>query len=165
MKGMNLRVGNKLVEGGRVFRVFKIGKKKFNGKTDRVIHYRPLFNKNINDFVCSVPETSLSEMNIRRPLSRKELKEILGSLSKKAGGLRINNDVEAKEVLKSNSAERVSKLIKTYWKKKDNVDEVFTKNKKDILEGGIEKLAEEVALSYRISPESAKEKILQQLGG
>ena len=83
-KRKKIRVGSKLVEMGKVYRVYKIEKSKTNGEVRKIIHYKPYFSKtNTNMLVCSIPEGSMDDANIRRPINIKDAREILRTLRKK----------------------------------------------------------------------------------
>lgn len=160
------RVGSRVVEGGKVYRIFKIEEKKKNGKIRRILHYRPFF-KEISDstLVCSIPENSLDISNIRRPISKEAVGKMMTQLAKKGEvKTQIDHNI-AKELLNSNDVYKVSKVVRKYWKEKRSNESEFTKNKKDILENAVGKIVEEVALAYKVSLKTAEEKIKLALQG
>lgn len=156
----SLRIGSKIVEKGKVYRVFKIDKKKLNGKTERIIHYRPFFKNQISQsFECSIPESNMEEANIRRPVSKKRARELMKSLSK---GVRITkplNVTKAKDALKLNDIEESIGILKRYWEVRSRDEDGFTKSKKDVLESAMNRVIEELALVNRVSPDTAEKRV------
>jgi len=158
------KTGDKIVEGGEVFRIFKIEDIKIEGKKQRLIHYKPFFPKSDSpDAVYSIPEKSIKETSIRRPLSKKELKEILDELKKKgkpAVALDIN---DAKEVLKECEINNIVALIKTLWVEKKAGEDSFTKSRSNVFEAAVDTLYQEFAFVNNITLEKASDKIYAAL--
>lgn len=163
-KRKKIRVGSKIVEMGCVYRVSKIEKKQGNGTPQRIIHYEPFFPKQDSMMVrCSIPELSFEEANIRLPIPRKEAKTVLRSLSDRVINRDKLDDVQAKEDIKLNDIYVTTRVVKTYWRaKKTDVDD-FPKKKRDILDCAICRIEEEIAVIYRISPGTARDRITQAL--
>lgn len=156
----NHRVGSKIVERGKVYRVFKINKKKYNGKVERIIHYCPYYKDPIcSGIVFSIPESSLSITNIRHPVTKNEMLQHLKFLSKRSRNLAPIDAVQAKTVLNLNDIEKTIEILKCCWTEKRKDDDTFSKPKQEILELAIERTIEEVALIFEISLEKAKNKI------
>lgn len=162
---INYRVGTKIIEAGRVYRIFKINKKKFNGKTEKCIHYRPFFkNSPQRQITCSMPETSFLSSNIRKPASKKTISELLTYLSKKAGGLTPLDAVKAKADLVSKNDFKVNiKILRKCWAEKKRKENGLTRRKQEVFNIVLEGLTEEIALAYRISLQTAENKIMEKL--
>lgn len=77
------KVGDKILDFGQVCQIFKIKRKKDSeNKDDRIIFYRPYFKTKKNKgTVCSIPAANVDKANIRKPISKKQLKEILNTLA------------------------------------------------------------------------------------
>ncbi|HLA03650.1 hypothetical protein A3D84_03290 [Candidatus Woesebacteria bacterium RIFCSPHIGHO2_02_FULL_42_20] len=159
----NIKIGSKLVEGGKVYTVYKIEEKTIDGAPRRIICYKPHFSDYTNDtVVCSLPEDNLQEANIRRPISLTELENIIRNLS--SGPQREELDVvEAKVTLGGNDIYESVEILKIYWREKNKNEEGFTKAKKDILNLALEKIVEEVALIQKTSLEAARTAITKAL--
>ncbi len=156
-----LKIGSKIIEGGKVYRVFEIEEKKVNGKIEIIIHYQPHYTDVSNKtLVCSIPESSLKKINVRRPVSKKEMNELLGNLSKRSKKRNALEIVKAKSILSLNDIYKTVIVIKRYWREKKKEGDSFSKSKKDILDMAINKTVEEVALVTGISLSKAKDKII-----
>lgn len=163
-KKLKLKVGSKIVEGGKAYKVTRVEKKKIKEIDQKIIHYEPYFkDSNNRSLICSIPESSLEDANIRKPVTAVVIKEILKSLSKKPKYTQPLNNLKAKEVLKTNGIRRTSKVLKNYWRAKIKNDGMLTKSEKDVFEEALQKLAEEVAMIQRTLPRTAETKILNAL--
>lgn len=159
-KNLKFRVGNKLVGVTNVYRIFKIEEKKVNGEVKRLIHYKPFFETSINkSLICSIPEENICDAIIRRPVEKEVIKKIIKYFSKSTRRGKSIDSATAKEILKSNNINEISTLVKKYWWEKQIDSYAFTKNKSNILEKGLRKVAEEYAIVYQVALSSA-EKIL-----
>lgn len=161
----SLKVGDKIVEGGRLYRVFEIKKRDTgNGETEKIICYRPYFKSvETRSLICSIPIKNLTKTKIRKPLKKRDLLELLKAELKKPV-IQTPNDInKAKDYVASNNPKHVAKLLKCMWLEKGNSDTNFTKSKKDMFELAIKNLEEEVAYVNHITLEKAREKITETL--
>ena len=79
------KVRDKIVHFGRLYRIFKIKKKKAKDKEEKIILFRPYFKNPRNRAVIrSIPINNIGQTDIRRPISKKELRQLLEELSKKS---------------------------------------------------------------------------------
>lgn len=155
-----LRIGNKLVEAGRVYKVFKISFENSNGRKERTIHYKPHYQGiNTESLVCSIPECNLEHTDIRTPIKKAEMSQLLEYLSKKSNRKWEVDVVNAKTTLNLNDVHETARVAKVFWREKMKKNVNFTKTKKDVLEAAIDQMVEEVALVIGISVNTAKEKI------
>jgi RNA polymerase-interacting CarD/CdnL/TRCF family regulator len=154
---IKLKVGSKFVERGEVYEVFKICKGK--------IYYRPFFAKSRNNsFVCSIPRENLEMINIRKPITKSELKEVLKSLSRKSKA-EIKLDITAaKSTLNLNQIDKSVSVIRRFWAVKTREGDGFTRAKGEVLKLAVSRIVEEVALVGKLTPEKAEEKIKLALG-
>jgi len=163
-KKRQYKVGDKVVEPGNVYRIFKIEKKKNGeGQLQKVIFFKPFFEaKNESKIVCSIPVKNIRKIDLRRVLSKKELQELLGQLKK---GIKLESPTDAKElkeILNLNDLTETVRVLKTLWKEK-NTFENFSKSKKDVMDAATESFAQELASVKGISLDKAREKIIQAL--
>ncbi len=154
------KVGDKIVEFGQVFRIFKIETYEDGaGKIERILHFRPFFKSNENKgMVCSIPETNLKETKIRPPISRDNVKELILKLSTKPKREMETDINTVKEALGHNDVFQTALVLRTLWVEK-TTSETFTKSKKDMLEMAVSRLVEEVALVVDLTLDKADDRI------
>ena len=161
MKKKKLRVGDKIIDLGQVFRIFKIEKKKDgNGKSEEIIYFKPYYQtEKTHDMVCSIPIRNINQTNIRRPMKKEEFKMLIEKLKKRK---KINNFYDlnkAKLLLKSNRPLDIVNLLRSLNMEKKEKKENFSKSKQDVLRKTINLLIQEFALVSKITLEKAQEKI------
>lgn len=147
-----VKVGSKFVERGDVYQVYKVDEKK--------VYYRPFFAKTKNNsYTCSIPRENLGMINIRKPIIRNQLNEILRSFSKKSSNKADLDVIEAKSVLDMNQIEKSSSVVRKFWRAKERDGDGFTRAKNEVLKLAISRIVEEVALVSKSTPEKAEERI------
>ena len=159
-KQRKFKVGDKIVAFGQDYRILKIeAKKDSEGNEERILHFRPYFKSNDNKgMICSIPETSIKDTNIRRPVSKDTVKELIVKLSTKPKK-DVETDVNSvKEVLGQNDVFETATVLRTLWVERATA-ESFTKSKKDMLEMAVSRLVEEVALVVDLTVDKANDKI------
>lgn len=152
------RVGDKVVCGGYLYRIFKVD------SNDSVIFFRPYFRSNKNTTtVRKIPVVNLDKTNIREPMSKKQAVEILSLLkeNKIENGFADLN--EAKDLLLRNDLYGTVKVLRWLWQDKQDEDKSFTLSKKRVYDMAIERLMEEIAYVHGITLEEAEEKIHKHL--
>lgn len=163
-KTSDFKLGSKLIEKGKAYKVFKVKKERVGEKTETVIYFRPLFQTSINEsLICSIPEGSLANTDIRKPTSVMEVKLLLKSLSKRLKKKRDLDVVKAKSALELNDIYAAAKVLKRYWKEKKESGVNFSTTKKDILNIAANRVIEEVALAIGLSLDEARKKITSAL--
>lgn len=160
------KLGDKIVHFGKVFRIFKIKKQKgITGKKEKVIFFGPYFkNKENKSLAYSIPLKSIDKTKIRKPISKKELKNLLEKFLKKSEIETPVDLIQAREELKLNDLCKNVQTLKRLWREKNNELTNFTKSKQDVFRLSIKQLVEEVAFVSGLSPAKAKEKIKKALG-
>lgn len=160
MKKRKYKVGDKIVELGQVFKIFKIKKiKDSNGDLGRAIFFKPYYpTKQIASLVCSIPIKNIEKTKIRKPISQKEFEQLIKRLSNKKNLAEFPAINKAKELLKSSNPADTVEVVKTFCKEKEN-SENFSKSKKDIFNLAMENLVEEFALVSKVSLEAARKRI------
>ena len=85
MQKKKFKVGDKIVEFGQVFRIYKIEKiRDSNGELERAIFFRHYYQRrNIATLVCSIPIKNVEKTKMRKPISQKEFRLLIKKLKKK----------------------------------------------------------------------------------
>lgn len=161
------KVGDKIVEIGQVFRIFKIKREKNGeGEYERVIYFKPYYNtKYATDLVCSIPEKNIDKTHIRKPISRGELKVLFQKLKKRKRIADFPSITKTKENLKSADLSDTINVLKILYREKKKKPESFTKSKKEVLNSALDKVVQEFALVSGASLEKARKKINLALQG
>lgn len=156
----NFAVGDKIINFNKVYIIFKIIKEKIKDKKEQIISFKPFFkNEKKNSLTFSIPVNNIDKTNIRKPLSKKELKQLLNELSKTPD---IETPIEIDKInddLNSNDPNIHVQILKCLWREKNDETTNFTKTRSDVLGLTIKLLLEEVALVSGVSLEKAEEKI------
>ena len=155
------KLGDEIIDAGFAYRIFEIKKSKdLSGNKERFIFYEPCFeSKKINRVICSIPIKSIEKTHIRKPISKKGLKNILESLSEAPDGESQINTTVFREVLRFNDAQKTAEILKLLWiDKKDELTN-FSRQKQDVFQQAMKRLTEEMALVAEISLVEAREKI------
>lgn len=160
-----LRVGDKIVDFGQVFRIFKIKTQKSrSGKKERVIFFRPYFRTDKNkDYVSSIPIGSIPLTRIRRPFSKSRLKKVLGKIAARPKNTNPVNVNRAKEKLKLNNPEATARIVRRLWRDKQDEETTYPTSKQLLMKTAMKGLIEEIALALKTTPEKAKERVEEEL--
>ena len=160
-----LKVGDKLVDFGQVFRIFKIEtKENSDGEIERILHFRPFYKTgDYKGMVCSIPENSLANTKIRRPVSKETASEIVKKLKNKPEESMATDIDTVKQILGNNDPHETMRVVRSMWIEKIKTDTTFTKSKSDIFELAIYHLAEEIALVTNASPDTVHKKVKNTL--
>jgi len=154
-----LKVGDKIVDYGHVYRIFQITKKGENGSSDRILHFRPYYNVDlVKDVICSIPESGLTDTTIRLPIEIAELRELVLRLSVKPKYTEIPDAQAIKDTLNENDPSKLVDILRILWSEKRK-EEGFTKSKSDLLELAKTHLVQEAALIWGITLENAQKKV------
>ena len=160
MENKIFKVGDKIINFNKVYRIFKIIKQKGEDKKEKIISFRPYFRtKDKRSLTFSIPVTSIDKTNIRKPMSKKELKQLLSELSKTSNIKTPIDIIKTREQLSLNDPDIHVQILKCLWKEKNDGTTNFTKIKSDVLGLAIEFLTEEVALVSGVSLKKAEKKI------
>ena len=160
-KKKTYKVGDKIVDYGKVFRIFKVKKEKnSDGEVERVIYFKPYYReKRTPSFVCSIPLKNIEKTEIRKPLSADEVKLLFRKL-KRRKKLEEHTDIsKTKELLRGNDPVNNVNLIRILWIEKKHKAEYFSKNKRDVFNSAIDRFAQEFALVKGVSLKKAKERV------
>lgn len=156
------KVGNKIIDYGQVYKIFKIKKEKnIDGEKETVIFYKPYFEGKEKTVVCSIPVKNIDKAKIREPILKEELEKILNSLSKTPDIIDRVNTTQLREELNLNNLQKTAQVLKILWIDKNDETTSFTRWKQEVFNMAMERLIEEVALVCDLSLSQAREKIEQ----
>lgn len=158
-------VGDKIVDFGQVHRIFKIKKKKGpKGKEKKVICYRHDYKTPFNQGLSySIPMANIAKTNLRRPISKKELRRLLKKLAKKPRAKVTFSPIKATAALNLNNPDKTIRVLKSLWLEKNDETVNFNKTKQDIFELAMKRLVEEMAFVASTSLTKARKKIKKAL--
>lgn len=146
---IKFKKGDKIVRFGRVYEIFKITEDEnpVTEEEETIIHFKPLYETQANQsLICAIPVDNLDKTSIRQPMSKEEMEELLDFLKSKIEMKKRFNTRQAKEILKSNDAEKISLILKKLAIVRRDPDTNFTYTKKRVFRQGLKRLQEEVAL-------------------
>ncbi|MBU1089014.1 hypothetical protein KKA02_04025 [Patescibacteria group bacterium] len=152
MDKISFKMGDKLVDGGRVYKIYKIKKD--------ILFFEPFFKEDKDTLLTSsIPVSSISKTNIRKPVTGKEINEAIKFLSVKrelALPLDINT---ARNLLDSNDINQTVSILKRLWIEQKDPTRPFATSRKNIFRLALKQLAEELAFLSHTSIEKATDKI------
>lgn len=162
------KVGDKIIDIGQVHRIFKIKKKEnSDGETEKLIFYKPFFKSEKDpSLICSISQSNLSETNLRRPASKKKIKETLKLLSKEPETVTKVDVRTASVYSKNNDLAVITRSLKMLWwerVEKKYEGKSLTSKKKRVYQNAMRHLTEEISIVEGISLKKAKEKIKRRL--
>lgn len=168
-QGRSYKVGDKIIDFGQVYRIFRIEKRQIaKDQNEKIIHFKPYYKTEQNrDLSCSIPIKNIGLTNIRKPISRSRMSELLKKLSEKEDKKMVVNTIQAKQKLKSDKPGVTIQILKGLWMDKQDETTNFTGNKQNFLKLSMQRLVEEVAFVFDISVVQAGNKIrgkLKKLG-
>lgn len=157
-----IRVGDKIVEKGRVYRIFKISTKKVKGEEKRVAHFRPYYKKDkYSSIISTIPVENIKSANIRRPVDKKTLTDIRkilsGNVYTKKADLK-----DLKEKFIENKIKETAKVVKYLWEEKQR-RERLPPSKKKLFQNTMRSLAEEFAFASDRKLQKGKESVQRAL--
>lgn len=155
------KIGDKIVDFGQLYRIFKI--KKQSGAKDRkgeIIFFRPYLKTRKNrTLIRSIPVNNIDRTNIRRPIAKKELRRLLRELSKKSDKKPPININKTMGELSLNDPYINVEIVKSLWKEKNDESMNFSKSREDIFSLALNRLVEETTFVNGISLIQARKKI------
>lgn len=161
-----IKVGDELVEYGKVYKVFAIEEKKmYDGKTEVHVFFKPFYETvETRTLSCAIPLKNISQANIRRPLLKKTMTEVLDILSDgEFESVEITDVTVAKEILKLNNPHESARVLRTIWDELHNEDLNATKSRKDMFDLSMKILAQEVAYAFDLTLDKAEKKLERAL--
>lgn len=162
-KKVRFKVGDRIVEAGRVFRIFKVRYEDAKDEEKKVIYFKPQFKKNKNALECCIPAENADDARIRKPVTKKEFKELLKTLAKRARKSGKVNTSTLKDKLNKNRARTTAYVLRKLWVDKHNENTSFSPTKKRIYKKALRNLSEELAWLEKTSVQNARKKIKERL--
>lgn len=134
-------------------------------KKDDVVYYQNYYtSRNRQRQYCTIPYSQLVLSRCRKPITRKEAKKILNSLSQSSTiETSIDPDMEPEDVLKQNNIYQTSSLIKKYWMFKHLSESGLSPTQVDLYQSSLSQVTEEMAFVLSLDFTSARKKILKAL--
>lgn len=158
---MTFKVGDKIVRFGQVYRIFRIKKqKRTKDEKETIIFFSPYLKTRKNrTLICSIPVNNIDKTNIRRPISKKGLRQLFKKLSQKSDIKTPFNTTKARGQLSLNDPYENVEILKHLWQEKKNESTSFTKTREDVFRLALKRLMEEVALVKGVSIGEARRQI------
>lgn len=159
------KVGDKLVDSNHIYRIIKIKKAKvFNGDREECLFYEPFYKtEKCNSLICSVPKSNIDDAKLRKPVTKKKIKETLKLLGKRKNGEEKINISEADTFIKENDPLETAKLLRLLWLERQSEDRSLSTRKKHLYENSLRHLIEEITIVQRIGLKTAEKKIKRRL--
>lgn len=153
--------GDLIVDKGRVYKIFKVRKKKDEeGEEQRIIFYRPHFkNKKNETLEISIPAENIEESEIRKLVSEERMDEALESLEELFDLDKRLNIKSAKAVLGGNDFDETVEMLRKSWADKENEEVNFTTSKRRVFRRLKKRVAAEMASINDISLNEAQKRI------
>ena|SRR3972149_5982504 len=161
IKKKKYKIGDNIIELGKVFHIFKVVKTKSkDGAIERVLYFKPLFGEGSSaSLICSIPSKNIKLTKIRKPINIKQLKELISRFGDKSITLKTEPGSDYKEYINSNDPVDTVDLIRHLHSERKKSPDNFSSSKDHILKTSKDKLVQEFALVARTTLEKAKEKI------
>lgn len=157
----HLKIGDKIVDFGQVYKIFKIKKDKaLDGTREEYLYYKPYFKSDKNfSLICSVPKSNFKKANLRKPVTKKKTNEILEILGKKPNDETKVTPKQVSDYLKKNDPTETARLLKLLWLEKQSEEKKFATRKKTIYQNTVRCLVEEISVVQKIGLKEARQKI------
>ena len=157
--------GDILIDFGKAYKVSDIKNQlNLSGKKEQYVIYKPCFASGFNNtLICSIPISSLSDANIRKPLKKHELSGLLNFENEGFDDGIEQDGMKTDKILQSNDPIKISKLLKKLWVSKTDIKNKPNRTCQKICNEAIAMLSQEIAIVYNITEEQAEEKLLSRL--
>lgn len=144
----SFKVGDMIVRFGEVCQIIRIEKRKNDdGNAEEILYYKPYYAEHrVNEVTYSISVKNLSLASIRKPISKKELLDLIKVLSKTIEVDVPINIIEYKEAFNSNNPHEIAYTLKRIWIEKQEKADGISKSKNELYNASIKILVEEVAL-------------------
>jgi RNA polymerase-interacting CarD/CdnL/TRCF family regulator len=161
----SFKAGDMVVRFGQVCQITRIKKvKNDDGSLEEILYYKPYFaERQVNEVTYSISVKNLSMASIRKPISKKELIDLIKVLSKTIKVDVPINIIEYKEALSSNDPHEIAYTLKRIWIEKQEDAEGISKSKNELYKASMKILVEEVALLKKTTVSEAKKIIKKAL--
>lgn len=154
--GLILKVGDRVVRYGRVLKVFQIKSK--------TVYFKPNFaSPSNNSLVYQMSSQNVKGSNIRKIVSKKELKDLFDSILSLPEELGAINSMEVRSSLSGNDLTETFKAIKNLWLERIGKTASLASGKLSIYQQALEQATEEVAAVRNLALDKARQVIMSAL--
>lgn len=150
--------GDVFIRFGKIYQIFKIETKKIAGGSEQVIFYKKLFPGKNGEIICSIPMDNLERIKIRKPYSKKEIKDFFKFLKQDPDPKKEFNFKLIKDPY-SFDLDDVAAIIKKLRLEEKNPKITLTFSKRDLLTILFDSIKEEIAYVLELDLNKAEEKI------
>jgi len=160
----SFNVGDHIMQQGQAFLITSIQVIEKEDSEDQLLKYKPVFEiGRYKNMICSIPLTSLSLADIRKPISPEMAEEILTILGDEPDiDVQVNLKT-AKSFEDSNVNIDTAKLAARLAEEKRDPDTNFSSSKSFLLEKLVSNMAQEFAVIKDIELEAAEALIRKHL--
>lgn len=156
----NYAVGDYIVDSSCVHVITAIKQQKGpSGQAETYLFYEPVLGSD-KRYVASIPVKNLEKSGTRKVLTVKEAEKLMADLANKSIDGEYDT-VMAREEVYRNEPERIVKVLKYFWKNKDEL----TKTDANLTEEILEHLCREIAFVTNKKTLAVKETMMKTLGG
>ncbi len=161
----SFKVGDMIVKFGEVCQIIRIEKRENDdGNAEEILYYKPYYaERQFSEVIYSIPVKNLSLASIRKPISKKELLDLIKVLSKTIEVEEPINIIEYKKSFNSNDPHEIAYTLKRIWIEKQETADGISKSKNEIYKASMKILVEEVALLKKTTVSEAKKIIKKAL--
>lgn len=160
----SFNVGDHIMQQGQAFTITSIQIVEKDNAEEKLLKYKPVFEiGRYKNMICSIPLTSLSLADIRKPISIEMAEEILSILGDEPDVEVQVNLKTAKSFEDSNVNIDTAKLAARLAEEKRDPETNFSSSKSFLLEKLIANLAQEFAIIRGIDLEEAESLIRMHL--
>ncbi|RLC34087.1 hypothetical protein DRH14_03700, partial [Candidatus Shapirobacteria bacterium] len=104
----SFKKGDKIVDGGRVYQIYKISKE--------IVFFKPFFKEDEHTaLTSSIPLDSISKTSIRKVISKSEMNSALKDLASKSESANPLDVNLARNLLQTNDIKEVVSVLKRLW--------------------------------------------------
>ncbi len=157
MQQMDFKVGDQLVRFSSLYTVTDIKERKKKTGTETILYFEPFYKNQRNEtLICSIPLNNISLTSIRRPLSKKQLKELYNDLaSREVERVSLKQNDLTKRLNDNDPAESV-KILKNLWIENQDQNKTVAPTKRYLFSLALKKFAQEVAFVESVALEEAE---------
>ena len=134
-----------------------------NGEKDKQIQYQTHFPKDESKRItCTINQSELIKTKTRKPISQKDARAILQSLSKSKPPITDENIIYD-NILNQNNVFHTSVMVKELWQEKQDPETNLSGSKSDLFQAGLDQMSQEFAVIFNKEPNEARKKIVSSL--
>lgn len=155
-----LKVGDKIVNFGKVHEIFEISLEKQGNESRKIVYFRPFFtNPQNKGLTCSIPLQNVTKAEIRRPITKQVTRELHIEIKQEIKTTTFPDANEITTMFNTNDPQTMVKILRLLNKEKKIKETGLSTSKKNIYDKIIDSLAQEFAFATNKPVETAKKKI------